>query len=726
MNGLPALSIVRNQKGLIEILNERYNTYILSPTVFRIIGSDNPIRRIEPQVQYDILIREALQDLSGAATCPTCIEETAVNKLKAIIASTGCPIVCRSWSNYLLGIFYVKRAKENGDLKELWENSANTDIIPESLAKARSCFGEALNLLGSSCDNLKRNIQRSLALVLGPGSPDKIDDMASCLLINSSVGAATRRCLLKSLTSKSDKSLDRAKQGKLFCEIFNAIDYNPSIKSGSERVLNFFEELGRRVLPEWRFITLVLCPTGELIMTKIEFECINEKILVSHRTSCVFPESGDDNSVGDIYSDILEPLDEIVRRSQKHLSKEFESTLSSETLKEDELKRKWWSERKASDNELEDHLQIVQQRLLMSVESRLILLGCNGDSFHISCGNLASKFEAASIDEGGIHSFNLDDMKVAQLKSELSLFGYKSAQLRSMKKSELVDLVRKNRHANQSEMKRVLDASCTFLILDENLQRFPFEGLPLFENKTVCRLPSLPFVLVKLKELEGSGKNAAFFDPVKTSFVLDPESDLTGTRDRIFPLIQSLSMKHGNTWLGVVGSEPSVDFIKNSMLTENSLLLYFGHGGGQKFISRKKIEELICPHISKPGRRQISSSLILMGCSSGRLESVNSTINRNFGERIPLYYEPEGIALSYLMAGAPCVVGNLWDVTDHDIDRFSVRLMEKIFTDDDVCDSSISIAQGVAEARSACKLRSIVGCAPVCYGLPVVKLQSNA
>ena len=27
-----------------------------------------------------------------------------------------------------------------------------------------------------------------------------------------------------------------------------------------------------------------------------------------------------------------------------------------------------------------------------------------------------------------------------------------------------------------------------------------------------------------------------------------------------------------------------------------------------------------------------------------------------------MYFEPEGIALSYLQAGTPCVVGNLWDI----------------------------------------------------------------
>ncbi len=35
---------------------------------------------------------------------------------------------------------------------------------------------------------------------------------------------------------------------------------------------------------------------------------------------------------------------------------------------------------------------------------------------------------------------------------------------------------------------------------------------------------------------------------------------------------------------------------------------------------------------------------------------------------------------------------------------------------------SMSLAECVAKARSACKLRYIIGCAPIIYGVPVYKL----
>jgi separase len=114
------------------------------------------------------------------------------------------------------------------------------------------------------------------------------------------------------------------------------------------------------------------------------------------------------------------------------------------------------------------------------------------------------------------------------------------------------------------------------------------------------------------------------------------------------------------------------------------------------------------------------------------------------GGQIPLFYEPEGIALSYLMAGANCVIGNLWDVTDRDIDRFSIDMLKSFFghdegsvvgsknvsngdggcdgDDDDNIDGSNcmrSLAKCMTDARSVCRMQYIVGSAPVCYGLPV-------
>jgi len=142
----------------------------------------------------------------------------------------------------------------------------------------------------------------------------------------------------------------------------------------------------------------------------------------------------------------------------------------------------------------------------------------------------------------------------------------------------------------------------------------------------------------------------------------------------------------------------------DALKQEDGLYLYFGHGGGESCFSHGDIEKLV-DKSSSPllGSR---ASIILMGCSSGALKSV-------WGKR--MLFEPRGIALSYLCAGAPCVVGNLWDVTDRDIDRFSVSLLEGIYQAEEIT----NLAKCTMSSRDSCKLRYIVGCAPVIYGIPV-------
>ncbi|KAF8779940.1 hypothetical protein HU200_002210 [Digitaria exilis] len=144
-----------------------------------------------------------------------------------------------------------------------------------------------------------------------------------------------------------------------------------------------------------------------------------------------------------------------------------------------------------------------------------------------------------------------------------------------------------------------------------------------------------------------------------------------------------------------------------------------------------------------------------MGCSSGALHCKGS-------------YAPRGAPLSYLAAGSPAIIANLWDVSDKDIDRFSKALLnswlQENFTNDNNCSQccllrrefeSLSIASKengrtrrkgtrgkepqqingsskccscrhrrmasyISEARQACRLPFLIGASPVCYGIPTI------
>ena len=86
-----------------------------------------------------------------------------------------------------------------------------------------------------------------------------------------------------------------------------------------------------------------------------------------------------------------------------------------------------------------------------------------------------------------------------------------------------------------------------------------------------------------------------------------------------------------------------------------------------------------------------------------------------------------GTPITYLLNGAPWVVGNLWDVTDKDIDRLSLVCMESVFKIEgkNSNDTHSNISISLNQSRNVCKLKCAVGSAPVVYGVPIV-IDSNS
>ena len=113
--------------------------------------------------------------------------------------------------------------------------------------------------------------------------------------------------------------------------------------------------------------------------------------------------------------------------------------------------------------------------------------------------------------------------------------------------------------------------------------------------------------------------------------------------------------------------------------------------------------------------------------------------------------------LSYacFVVGCSMVVGNLWDVTDKDIDRFCVSALQRMTTtfkegeerkkdkkkkgkkkktkkdikktkgkrakqSEEEEEDVVDVLRTVALARNDCKMKYLIGAAPVCYGVPVV------
>ncbi|KAF1366047.1 hypothetical protein EJ07DRAFT_161095 [Lizonia empirigonia] len=253
----------------------------------------------------------------------------------------------------------------------------------------------------------------------------------------------------------------------------------------------------------------------------------------------------------------------------------------------------------------------------------------------------------------------------------------------------------------------------TILMLDNNLHGFPWENLPCLEKLSVSRLPSLAALRERLLTLRPSASSEAapghyIAASAGGTSILNPGGDLANTSKTLQPF--------------------------STALATQDLVLYFGHGSGAQFVRQKSVRKLYPgkqdPAAMKPG----CATAFLFGCSS-----VHLTQNGIF--------EPSGMLQSYLTAGAPAVVGMLWDVTDKDCDRFAVRAGELwglwpeaqevkevrgktpkkkgkgrakdvVGEREGECRRGVGLDEAVRDARQACYLRYLNGAAAVVYGIP--------
>ncbi|KAF2270815.1 hypothetical protein CC78DRAFT_610875 [Lojkania enalia] len=202
------------------------------------------------------------------------------------------------------------------------------------------------------------------------------------------------------------------------------------------------------------------------------------------------------------------------------------------------------------------------------------------------------------------------------------------------------------------------------LILDKHLHMFPWESLPFLQSLSISRLPSLATLRERILAARSSdvAKNSQPGHYIRAdaggTSILNPSRDLTHTLKAIQPRLDDVK----GDWDQIINRAPSEKEFE-SALKDQSLVLYFGHGSGAQFIRSKSVQRLYpgghSEHAQKPG----CATTLLFGCSS-----VHLTENG--------IYEPSGMLMSYMTAGAPAVVGMLWDVTDKDCDRFAVKAGE--------------------------------------------------
>ena len=271
----------------------------------------------------------------------------------------------------------------------------------------------------------------------------------------------------------------------------------------------------------------------------------------------------------------------------------------------------------------------------------------------------------------------------------------------------------------------------TILILDKTLHAFPWESLNCLKNRSVSRLPSLQCLRDRIlqqqeplsKGTEEIGHTRYTVNKSNGAYIMNPSGDLKTTQSQFEEPLRGLG-----GWDSIVNRIPTEDEMKNLLQTKE-VFLYFGHGSGCQYIRPRAIKCLDKCAVS-----------LLMGCSSGALTEAG-------------VFEPYGTPVNYMNAGSAALLATLWDVTDKDIDRFSMKVFQDwgLFEEsgsntlcadanasptkrsrrkgkEKVVESrhtagdpkrAVSLCEAVANARDSCILQYLNGAAPVVYGIPV-------
>ena len=267
----------------------------------------------------------------------------------------------------------------------------------------------------------------------------------------------------------------------------------------------------------------------------------------------------------------------------------------------------------------------------------------------------------------------------------------------SMLHIQLEEIIKKCRSKNCQNL-GPRKVAHTFLIMGNKCHLFPWESLSFMRGISTTRIPSLAFLDNLLEKNKGEYLLRA---PLREniSMVLNPNGDLERTEQRFIDLFKSITDLVPKSRL-VVSEKPTEELFLD-MMGNSSLFVYVGHGGGEQFARASEIKKL----------DGIAPSLLL-GCSSAAVKYHGNL-------------SPSGMIYSYLQGGSPLVIGNLWDVTDKDIDKFSLSLFEKLGlakmvpSTDQSNNEFMSASEAVDRSRDSCHLKYLNGAAPVAYGLPI-------
>lgn len=365
---------------------------------------------------------------------------------------------------------------------------------------------------------------------------------------------------------------------------------------------------------------------------------------------------------GSTLKDKLEEFQSIMARNADQLEN---CTVEFAKSRSQRAKDKWWNDRYELDAELDEWMQQFERECL---GWRTVLLrGKRADPVEVDAALQQADFaNSAELDLARVClSSGLNPGVVAKALGELCpSVTVEWAQAAALRVSATPTAV----------------LSPVLLCLSGALQQIPFESLPCLQLQRVSRIPSLPFAL-----RQQHGHQPA---KLSLSYVVDPDGTLQRTQDALRERLEEMR-DMGLCGRGVLGKQPDLAQTFGDCFRHSTLVLYCGHGSGEELVDPRKAEY--------DGQRWAPA--ILMGCSSAARKPLG-------------VFEPNGKVVDAYLDKCPLVIGTLWNVSDVDIDRFTLAMLDGLKEGDG------DLLGLVARSRQVCKLRKLVGAAPVCFGVP--------
>ncbi|KAH8741042.1 caspase fold protease [Cryptosporidium ryanae] len=239
---------------------------------------------------------------------------------------------------------------------------------------------------------------------------------------------------------------------------------------------------------------------------------------------------------------------------------------------------------------------------------------------------------------------------------------------------------------------------------DKLLMNFPIEGIPDLIFQPITRGLNNKVSLYNFNNLMnkfGSKANEGCLLAKECNiyYCINPSGDLPDTEKTIIPAISKLFK--GRNCRGMSNFIPETISMMNEInLNSTNLYLFCGHQAGERFIKGESIERGIITEDCPDNKIFNFPPSLLIGCSSSRIRSYGLS---------EIFCTP----LHYLIGGSPFILGVLWDVTDQDIDRFTLSIFDNWF------ESNLSLLESITLSRRSCKLPLLNGSSCICFGHPL-------